>query len=375
MAQATLRSRGDTRDYTAGSTINAGDVVVVGSIPMVAVTAIASGSTGSLHTTGIFQVVKDTSTFADGDAVYWKPAGDPVSGTAGTGACSSSPTGAKLMGTAVAAAVSGASYVTVRLSAAERTTTIAGSVTADDITGSDASLTVAGLAGSGGSAGGAVSVVGGAGHTNGAGGATSRTGGAGAGSGAGGASTSTGGVGGPTGAGGAASVTGGAGGSTSGTGGAASVKGGAGSAGNANGGAASIEGGAKNGSGTDGAVNIGMNNTSAINMGILPRIPTATVAATGSVQGDAAAVAEGKLTLVTAADATKGVVLPSAVAGMQVIIKNADAANAILKIYPAASDAINALSANAAFSIAAKTSVWLIAYDATTWYSVPLLPS
>jgi hypothetical protein len=104
------------------------------------------------------------------------------------------------------------------------------------------------------------------------------------------------------------------------------------------------------------------------------RIPTATVAAAGSTQGTAAAVAEG-FTLVSGADATKGVVLPAAAAGKICIIKNADAANAILKIYPAGTGVINALSASAAFSIAAKTSVTLISYDATTWYSIPLLPS
>lgn len=110
------------------------------------------------------------------------------------------------------------------------------------------------------------------------------------------------------------------------------------------------------------------------NRTLLPLIPTATVAAAGSVQGDAAAVATG-FTLVTAADATKGVQLPTAVAGQICIIKNADVANAVLKIWPATGDAINALSVNAALSIAAKTSVMLVAYDATTWYTLPLLAS
>jgi len=101
-------------------------------------------------------------------------------------------------------------------------------------------------------------------------------------------------------------------------------------------------------------------------------IPTATVAATGSLQTDAAAVTTG-FTLVSAADATKGVKLPAAAAGLQVIIKNG--ANAVLKIWPNTDDAINAVGANNAFSIAALTSVHLISYDATTWYSLPLLPS
>lgn len=103
-------------------------------------------------------------------------------------------------------------------------------------------------------------------------------------------------------------------------------------------------------------------------------IKSATVAATGSTQGDAAQLAGG-FTLVTAADATKGVKLPAAVAGRVVIIKNADAANAVLKVWPSTDDAINAVTANGSYSMAAKTSVMLVAYDATTWYSIPLVAS
>ena len=103
-------------------------------------------------------------------------------------------------------------------------------------------------------------------------------------------------------------------------------------------------------------------------------IPTATVAAAGSGQGDAAPVTTG-FTFVTGADATKAVVLPTAVAGLVCILKNDDAANAVLPVFPASSDAINALAADASLDLAAKTSVFLVALDAVTWYSLPLLPS
>ena len=102
-------------------------------------------------------------------------------------------------------------------------------------------------------------------------------------------------------------------------------------------------------------------------------IKTATVAAAGSNQGTAAAVSDG-FTLVTAADDAKGVILPAAVAGRTVIIKNNVSAKT-LKIYPASGDAINALSANASYDIAGLTSTMLVAYDATTWYSLPLVAS
>ena len=100
-----------------------------------------------------------------------------------------------------------------------------------------------------------------------------------------------------------------------------------------------------------------------------------TVVATGTTQANAAALTGGCTNLVTGADATKGVVLPAAVAGLRVEVKNADVANAVLKIWPAVGDGVNAVAVDAAFSIAAKTSVVLVALDGTTWYSIPLLPS
>jgi len=102
-------------------------------------------------------------------------------------------------------------------------------------------------------------------------------------------------------------------------------------------------------------------------------IKSATVAAAGNSQGTAAAVSDG-FTLVTASDSTKGVILPLAVAGRVCIIKNS-VAGQTLPIYPATGDGINAVAVNSAYSIAALTSTLLVAYDATTWYSVPLVAS
>jgi hypothetical protein len=101
-------------------------------------------------------------------------------------------------------------------------------------------------------------------------------------------------------------------------------------------------------------------------------VASATVAATGSTQTDAAQLAGG-FTLVSAADATKGVKLPAAVPGRVVIIKNG--ANAVLKVWPSTGDAINAIAANSNYVLAANTASILVAYDSTTWYSVPLLAS
>lgn len=101
-------------------------------------------------------------------------------------------------------------------------------------------------------------------------------------------------------------------------------------------------------------------------------VASATVAATGSTQSDAAQLAGG-FTLVSAADGTKGVKLPAAAAGRVIILKNGAAA--ILKVWPSTGDAINAIAADSNYVLASNTSSILVAYDSTTWYSVPLLAS
>ena len=101
-------------------------------------------------------------------------------------------------------------------------------------------------------------------------------------------------------------------------------------------------------------------------------MPSATVAAAGTNQATAAAIATG-FTLVSAADATKGILLPAAAAGLTCVIKNNAAA--VLKIWPASGDAINAIVADSNYVLASLTSTVLVAYDTTTWYSVPLLAS
>lgn len=410
---------GDMIDYTPGSDVYAGDVIVIGSVPFVAVQDIASGVLGALACSGVFKVPKATGALSAGDAIYWHTTGSPVTGTASTGAADGTASGGYLMGLAVLAAASGDDYVYVLLTAAKRTTTIAGSITADDITGSDSSLAIDGIAAAqggaiaiaggtsstGSNAGGAVSVTGGTGGAAGVGGAVSMIGGVPAsGNAAGGAGTFSGGAGSGTGAGGAVVTKGGASGtgatgnggawtagggaalSTNGTGGAVSLTGGV-ATGTGVGGAITITSGASGGAsgtagalaidcgsaagGTGGAITIGGTNAASITLGKMPRIPTATVAAAGTVQGDAAAIVEG-FTLVTGST-DAGVKLPSAVAGMQVIIKNNVAGN--MKVWPNTSDAINAIAANSAYTMATVTSALFVAYDATTWYTIPLVAS
>lgn len=92
-----------------------------------------------------------------------------------------------------------------------------------------------------------------------------------------------------------------------------------------------------------------------------------TVAATGSTQGDAAAITT-RVTAVTAGDDTKGVVLPTAIPGDQRVILNSGSAG--LKIYPATADKINNGSANAAITILENTTAILNATAVDNWAAV-----
>lgn len=105
-------------------------------------------------------------------------------------------------------------------------------------------------------------------------------------------------------------------------------------------------------------------------------LPVAAVAAAGSDNTNAAAIANYGVVHATGADGTKGVKLPAAAAGKVVIVKNSDAANAVLKVYPGASDKINSGTATTgSLNMAAKTAAMFVAIDDVDWFTVPLLPS
>lgn len=97
-------------------------------------------------------------------------------------------------------------------------------------------------------------------------------------------------------------------------------------------------------------------------------------AAAGSTRANATALTA-SFSWVTAADATKGVVLPAPTAGRVIAIKNDDTANAILKVYAPDSAKINGVAGSTAFSMAAKTACFFVAYDTTDWFSIPLVAS
>ncbi|MCW8128920.1 MAG: hypothetical protein KIS92_00920 [Planctomycetota bacterium] len=90
-----------------------------------------------------------------------------------------------------------------------------------------------------------------------------------------------------------------------------------------------------------------------------------TAAAAGSNQGDGTALTKA-INYITASDGTKGVVLPAAAAGLRCVVHNT-VGTAVLKVYPASSDAIGTRSANAAIELPGGGNATFEAIDATTW--------
>lgn len=108
----------------------------------------------------------------------------------------------------------------------------------------------------------------------------------------------------------------------------------------------------------------------------MPRWPVLTVGAAGSTAADAGAIPFSGIVHATGADATKGVILPAPSGpGDTCFVKNSTAANAVLKVYPPSGEAINNGTADAALSMAAKTSALFVSLDGLGWVTLPLLPS
>jgi len=121
MAAATFEAKkvalGHMIDYTPGSPVVAGEVVVVGSLLGIALQPIAAAALGALALGGIFDVRReDTTAFTAGDKVYWDADGTCEGGGATGAAVDTSDSGANLfMGYAVADVANSATVFTVRV--------------------------------------------------------------------------------------------------------------------------------------------------------------------------------------------------------------------------------------------------------------------
>lgn len=99
-------------DYTPNAAVPAGSVIIFGGVACFALQDILANALGALaHSGGVWIGNKDSSTFAVGDPVYWKSTGNPVVGTAGTGAFTSTATGATFVGNATSASATGDQFV------------------------------------------------------------------------------------------------------------------------------------------------------------------------------------------------------------------------------------------------------------------------
>jgi len=111
MANVKFVQAGDSIDYTPGSDVSAGDVVVQGDLVGVAKLDIAANTLGSLAVAGVFDFPKASGDggISAGAKVYWDDASDVATASDGGGAN-------KLIGKAVAAAGDTDTTVRVRMS-------------------------------------------------------------------------------------------------------------------------------------------------------------------------------------------------------------------------------------------------------------------
>lgn len=112
MALATFIHEGRSIDYTPGSDVAAGDVVVQGELVGIAKLDIKANTLGALAVAGVFDIAKATgggTAITAGALVYWDAGAEQATTSAGAGAN-------KLLGKTVAAAADGDATVRVRLS-------------------------------------------------------------------------------------------------------------------------------------------------------------------------------------------------------------------------------------------------------------------
>lgn len=110
---------GDRLDYTntTGVDIKSGDPVLVGDTLGVAYTDIPNELTRTVMLEGVYVLPKATGVIPQGAKVYYDANGDPVGGTAGTGALTSIVTDNVYAGIAYAAAANGDATVQIKLNA------------------------------------------------------------------------------------------------------------------------------------------------------------------------------------------------------------------------------------------------------------------
>lgn len=115
MSQADVKTVTDILPYVPGSAKDAGAVQANGAITGIISTDLAANERGSLVVSGTVKMPKVTGAISVGAKLYWNATGDPVGGTAGSGAVTVTDTDGYAIGYAVEAALSGDSSVVAYL--------------------------------------------------------------------------------------------------------------------------------------------------------------------------------------------------------------------------------------------------------------------
>lgn len=97
------------------------------------------------------------------------------------------------------------------------------------------------------------------------------------------------------------------------------------------------------------------------------KVSVSTIVSTGTTQSTGTAITT-DVTVISSVDANTGVVLPTAQAGMKVIIINAGTND--VNVYPFASDIIDALTVNVPYLLGAGARLEFVATSNTQWYSM-----
>lgn len=107
MSQSDVKTVTDILPYTPAAAKDAGAVLSSGGIFGVVATDLAASERGSMVVSGTVKMPKVTGAISVGAKLYWNAAGDPVSGTAGSGAITVTDTDGYAVGYAVESAASG----------------------------------------------------------------------------------------------------------------------------------------------------------------------------------------------------------------------------------------------------------------------------
>ena len=118
MTTAQFIHDGKAIDYTPGSDVTAGDVVVQNNLVGIAKLDIAADALGALAVEGVFDVAKAAVEIEAGKPVYWDADGNPVTGDAGSGAATTTEDGNVQMGFSIAAAADTDETLRVKLQSA-----------------------------------------------------------------------------------------------------------------------------------------------------------------------------------------------------------------------------------------------------------------